>query len=870
MKIQNQHLVFIISIILTSLIACNQKAVLQNDVFGITLSDNWKMVSSDKINVSDSLISTENFDINNWYNTNIPTTVFNALQQNGLYKNVYNGTALEDLDKNIFKSAWWYRHKFTIKDLDKHFNLKIDGINQYADVWINGREIADSSQIKNPFRQYTLSLDNYLNKGENVIALKIYPPKKGDYNIGFVDWNPMAPDQEMGITRPIRLLTTNEVAIDQPYIQSNFKNNNYKQVDLDASVLLKNFVKNKTQGILKLQIDDIIIEKNIELSPLEEKVIHLNSDEFTQLTINNPKLWWPHTIGTPNLYKAKISFIINNQESDSKEVNFGIREVSDYFTKDGHRGFKINGEKILIRGGGWVDNLSLNNTDDNIKAQLEYVKDLNFNTIRLEGFWGKSQKMYDLCDQMGILVMVGWSCHWEWENYIGKPVDEDYGAITSDEDIDLITNAWKDQIIWLRNHPSIFTWFGGSDKIPTPKLEKKYFEVFDKYDTTRVYLSSAKEWNSLAGPSGVKMRGPYEVEPPVYWFEDTKFGGAFGFNTETGPGAQVPPLESIKKMIPKEHLWPIDSVWDYHCGRNEFNSLKRYNKALFNRYGHMSSVEEYAFKAQAMNYELMRSMFEAFSIKRYEATGVIQWMLNSAWPEMYWQLYDYYLMPNGAYYGAKKANNSVHTVYDYAQNSIFIANDKLQDTENLQVSISAFDINSKLIFTKAIDTKVKANSSSKILDLPDLGAKGTYFLSIKTTNQSKETIDDNFYWLSTKKDILNYQDSDWYFTPFKQYANFTELNTMKPVHIEHEISIEDNDIYRTFTVTLNNTTNNIAFFINTKLINKATGEQILPVIWSDNYISLVPLEKRTLVARIKLKYLKNKDIDFELQAWNNK
>lgn len=859
---------FIVALMI--LFSYNNITAQKTDDFERNFSNSWSMMPANSVQVSDSSISKADFKDTTWNTTNIPTTVFNALQQSGLYKDIYKGTALENLDKSIFKSAWWYRHKFTVKDLGKHFNLKIDGINQYADVWINGRKIADSSQIKNPFRQYTLLLDNYINEGENVIALKIYPPKKGDYNIGFVDWNPMAPDQEMGITRPIRLLTTNEVAIDQPYIQSNFKNHNYKQAGLDASVLLKNFVKHKTQGILKLQIDGIIVEKNIELLPLEEKVIHLNSEEFTQLTINNPKLWWPHTIGTPNLYKAKISFIINNKESDVKEVNFGVREVSDYFTKDGHRGFKINGEKILIRGGGWVDNLTLNNTDENIKSQLEYVKDLNFNTIRLEGFWGNSQKMYDLCDQMGILVMVGWSCHWEWENYIGKPVDEDYGAITSDEDIDLITNAWKDQIIWLRNHPSIFSWFAGSDKIPTPKLEKKYFDIFKKYDTTRVYLSSAKELNSLAGPSGVKMRGPYEVEPPVYWFEDTKFGGAFGFNTETGPGAQVPPLESIKKMIPKEHLWPIDSVWDYHCGRNEFNNLNRYNKALFNRYGNMNSVEEYAFKAQAMNYELMRSMFEAFSIKRHEATGVIQWMLNSAWPEMYWQLYDYYLMPNGAFYGAKKANNSVHTVYDYAQNAIFITNDKLQDTENLQVSINAFDINSKLIFTKVLNAKASANSSSKILDLPDLASKGTYFLSIKTTNQTKETIDDNFYWLSAKKDILNYQATDWYYTPIKQYADFTELNTMKPVHIEHEIHIEDNDLYRTFTVTLNNTTNNIAFLINAKLIDKDTGEQILPVLWSDNYISLLPLEKRTLVARIKHEYLKGKDVDFALQAWNNK
>ncbi len=850
--------------------SCTTKTPDTLNRFDENISNGWHIIAAKSIKEPDSIVSKTDFNDDSWDATNIPSTVFSALQKNGKYIDVYKGTNLKDVDKHIFKSAWWYRNTFIIGETDKHFNLKIEGINQYADIWINGHKIADSSQIKNPFRQYTLLLDPYINKGTNAIALKIYPPKKGDYNIGFVDWNPMAPDQEMGITRPIKLLATNEVAIDQPYIESIFKNSNYKQVDLAASVLLKNIVNTKTQGILKFQIDSIVVKKDVELSPLQEKVIHLDSDEFSQLKINNPKLWWPYTIGTPNLYKAKISFVINNKESDSKEVNFGIREVSDYFTKEGHRGFKINGKKILIRGGGWVDNLTLNNTDENIKSQLDYVKDMNLNTIRLEGFWGSSQKMYDLCDQMGILVMVGWSCHWEWETYIGKAVDEDYGAITSDEDIDLITNAWKDQIVWLRNHPSIFTWLAGSDKIPAPKLEKKYFDIFSKYDSTRVYLSSAKEWNSLAGPSGVKMRGPYDVVPPVYWFEDTENGGAFGFNTETGPGAQVPPLESIKKMIPKEHLWPIDSVWNYHSGRNEFNTLDKFNKALFNRYGKMTSVEEYAFKAQAMNYELMRSMFEAFSIKRYKATGVIQWMLNSAWPEMYWQLYDYYLMPNGAYYGAKKANNAVHTVYDYSQNALFIANDKLQDTKDLQVSIKVFDINSELMFSKMINTKVKANSASKILDLPDLKTKGVYFLSVKTSDDTKNIIDDNFYWLSTKKDLLNYKKTTWVYTPQKQFADFTELNKMKVANVENDIKIEETETYKIYTITLTNTSNTIAFFNNAQLIDKNTGEQILPVLWSDNYISLLPNETRTIVGKIKQDDAKNKEIDFVLQSWNGK
>ena len=253
-----------------------------------------------------------------------------------------------------------------------------------------------------------------------------------------------------------------------------------------------------------------------------------------------------------------------------------------------------------------------------------------------------------------------------WE----KACDEKYGGILTPEEIDLMSQSWQDQVIWLRNHPSIFLWMLASDKLPHPDLERKYHATFAQYDPTRPFLASAGGAGSedvtgapatesiISGPTGVKMLGPYAYTPPVYWFTDTKFGGAYGFNTETGPGPQIPPLESVKKMIPEDHLWPIDDYWNFHCGRNEFVRLDRYQKAIDKRFGKSNNVEEFVRKAQVINYELMRPQFEAFSAHRYNATGVIQWMLNSSWPEMYWQLFDSYLMPNGAFYGAKKSSST--------------------------------------------------------------------------------------------------------------------------------------------------------------------------------------------------------------------
>ena len=434
-----------------------------------------------------------------------------------------------------------------------------------------------------------------------------------------------------------------------------------------------------------------------------------------------------------------------------------------------------------------------------------------------------------------------------------------------------MSKAWRDQVVWLRNHPSIFTWFAGSDCIPKPELEKKYFKIFNEYDSTRVYLSSAKEWTSLSGPSGVKMRGPYAYVPPSYWYTDTKFGGAFGFNTETGPGAQVPPLESIKKMIPEKDLWPINDVWDYHCGRNEFNTLNRFTEALNQRYGTAKNVEDYAFKAQLLNYELMRPMFEAFSANRYDATGVIQWMLNSAWPEMYWQLYDSYLLPNAAYYATKKAGNPIHAIYNYGDQSVYLINDQLENSRNLELLVKIFDINSNKYFEKTITVDINANSSKNITKLPVISnISDTYFISLKILKDGIE-IDDNFYWLSKKQDILDYEAKvpNWYYhTPSKQYADYSNLKNLERVNLTYSIHKKIENESTIFEIKMNNSSDKIAFFTEMRILDKKSRESILPVIWSDNYITLLPKESKTYTATIKNKHLNNKKVDFVFKGWN--
>ena len=835
---------------------------------------NWLIQSSDSVPEGGMQISKNNYDAKNWFIADVPSTVLHTLVKNGIYENIYENDNLEKIPTKAFRSSWWYRSNFEIQNFPTAIVLNIEGINYKANIWLNGNIIADSSEIKNAFRQFKLDITENCISGNNTLAIEVFPPKAGDFSIGFVDWNPTPPDNNMGLFRNVSVSFIDKGILQNPFVVSQL-NANYTEAKLTVSVDIVNYSNKQLDGIAVFSFDGKEVKKNIIMSPNQKQKIVFNADDFTELQVKNPKLWWPHTIGNPNLYTGTFKLIDDKGNILSEtDINFGIRSVSDYYTKDGHRGFIINGEKVLIRGGGWVDRLLLDDTPESIRSQLNYVVDMNLNTIRLEGFWGKDQTLYNLCDELGILVMVGWSCHWEWEDYLGIYCDEKYGGITSSSDIEMMGNAWQDQIIWLRNHPSIFSWVGGSDCVPKPELEKKYFEIFSEYDSTRVYLASAKEWTIPSGNTGVKMRGPYAYVPPIYWYADTLFGGAFGFNTETSPGSQVPPAESIMKMITKQYRWPINEIWDYHCGRNEFNTLDRYTKALVARYGEASNLEDYAKKAQLLNYELMRPMFEAFSANRYDATGVIQWMLNSAWPEMYWQLYDYYLMPNGAYYGAKKASQPHHAIYNYANNSITVVNDKLQDKNNCTLKIRVYKANSELVYEKEIKTDLVANSSTQIANLPEKNwGSPTYFLDLRLYDKSGNEIDINFYWLSAKQDLLDYEASvpSWYYhTPSKQYADYTALNTLPKVVVISSLSKVKNENTTKYSVKLKNNTDKIAFFVNPQLVDTQTNKAILPILWSDNYISLLPYESRTISAIINNNNLNNINPQLVVDGYNLK
>jgi exo-1,4-beta-D-glucosaminidase len=839
----------------------------------IELKENWALRSSAGLAAGGEVISLPGTDLSGWVPARVPTTVLSALVKNKVYQDVYFADNFARIPKEPFQVPWWFRTEFDCLALPgrDRIELEFDGINYRANIWLNGTKIADTSQIFGAFRQFRLDVTEWIRPdGRNALAVEILPVEPGALTMGFVDWNPKAPDSNMGIWRPVRLRRTGDLAVHYPFVQTRLDLTTLKEARLTVSAEIENKAGEPREGVLEGRIGEIVFSQPVVLGPRETKKIVFSPEAYPQLVIRDPRIWWTHDLGTPELYGLDLKVNLGSQLLDSASTRFGIREISDDLNAEGHRGYILNGRKILIRGGGWSDDLLLDNPPERVRTQVEYARQMNLNALRVEGFWGSGPELYDFCDETGILVMAGWSCQWEWEDYFGKPVDEVYGGILSPEDIDTAARSWRDQVRWLRNHPSVFVWAMASDLVPKPEAEKAYRSILAEDDPTRPVLNSTgTKVSPVSGKSGVKMNGPYDYVPPIYWFTNKNEGGAFGFNTETGPGPQVPPLESLRKMIPADKLWPINDVWFFHCCRGEFNDLSRSNEAMDKRLGPAADLTDYLRKAQFLNYEGMRGMYEAFVARRPLATGIIQWMYNSAWPKLWWQLFDYYLLPNGAFFGARKACEPLHILFDQGTGEVIVTNNAARPTGLVQASVQVLGLDGVSRFVKEFRVDLGCDEKKSLLVLdPPANVKGAYFLDLRLRDEEGGLITDNFYALPVQPDVLDDSKALWYVTPIKEFADLTGLAALPQAAIDCREQRDSADGGMEITATLKNTSAAPAFMIEIMVVKEKSGEAVVPVFWDDNYLTLLPGETRTVRVRFDPARLDGEQAVLKIGGWN--
>ena len=845
------------------------------------LQEGWQIQDSLKVSENGEMVSTENFLPLNWHRASVPSTVQGSLvdetpSQDPFYEK--NMTKLSDQ----FDRAWWYRKTFSLskRTQGKVVELHFQGINYSAEIWFNGKKLADKNEIVGTYRTYTFDVTKLVHLGGlNTVAVLVSRPSANDLTPSWVDWNPTPLDRNMGLWREVFFTTRGNVGIADPQVITHLDAGTAALAHLTVEAELTNASDTVADGELQGTIGNAAFAQKIKLSPHEVRVVQFKPSDYKTLNIKNPKLWWPAQMGLPELNTLQLKFKTNDGTlSDENELKFGIREVTSSLTTEGARLFKINGKPILIRGGGWASDLFLRFSPERLEKEFAYVQDLHLNTVRLEGQF-QPEYFYERADQLGILVMPGWVCCNQWE----KP---DQWTETTYK----IANAsLHDSIRLLRAHPSVFVFLYGSDNAPPERTEAMYLKTFADEHWPNPVLAAASSGNNIfpVGPhptptpfnslhfllgdrTGVKMTGPYDYVPPSYWYVDKdRFGGAWGFNTETSPGPAVPPIETIKTFISSSHLWPMDEVWTFHAGQTEFKDIHVFINAFNKRYGEGNSAEEFAMKAQTMSYDDQRAMFEAYGKKKYHsATGVIQWMLNNAWPSLIWHLYDYRLRPGGSYFGVKKATEAIHIQYSYDDQSIVVVNSTYDAVTKLTAKTEVFDFNLNKIFGSEKNIDIGADQSNAVLTLPPLenNLSKIYFVKLGLNDASGKTISSNFYWLSTQTDIYDWEKTDFTHTPTLQEADFTELSSLPTTKLAVSTQLSEDD--KTASVTVQNKGTALAFSIRLKLLDSATKDEVLPVLWDDNYFSLMPGETKVIGVRYPLANSKSNTMAVTASAWN--
>ena len=776
----------------------------------------------------------------------VPSTVAGSLFEAGFFgEDLLVGRNYEKADKSIFDDTWTYTNRFAGRPAKgQHAELVFDGLDYYSDIFLNGRQIASSDTTFGVFIRRAYDVTDLL-RADNCLEVRLRRAQEGDLNIGFVDWNPRPLDESMGIVRPVTLHTTGAVSVEDVYVVPDLDTESFATADLTVRVTLCNTEDRPVEATLVLGLGaGGTASVPVVLGAGETRSIPLTPADASILHINNPRVWWTYDLGSPELYRLSVKVEEGGSLSDTGEATFGIRKIESRLTEDGYRQFILNGKDILLKGAGWTDDIFLLDTPESMERQVRYVRDMNLNLIRFENIWGKDDTVYDLCDELGVLALVGFSCQWEWEDYCGLPEVNGYGCINTPESEELAVRYFHDQVVRLHNHPSVIAWLTGSDRIPNPGLEERYLAIYGEEDY-RPYICSAKNQKSLAGWSGTKMEGPYEYVGPDYWYKDTEAGGAFGFNTETGIGANLPQLESLRKMIPEESLWPLSDAWDYHCtaSGSDMNSTRVLQQTINGLYGGFDSLEDFVLKAHAVDYDGTRAMFEAFRVRVPKSTGIVQWMLNSAWPSLYWQLYDWYGVPTAGYYGTKKACEPLQLLFDYADRRVYAVNESAGAAPHaLKATVKVFDASSRLIGEETKSVYVGYRDVLPVFDLRRYDGKPHFVaLSLEDANGP---VADNFYCLPAMDNTYDWRRTNWYVTPVSAFSDLGFAFGQGSADIDLTVTDEGD----TLSVTLVNGSPFISY-MNILKAKDSEGNLIVPAYWSDNFFPLLPGQTKTVTCR---------------------
>lgn len=676
----------------------------------------WKLKPQAEIGKDSLAVSLTGFNTTGWVNAVVPGTVFNSYVMAGLEKDPNFGDNIHNVDRSKYDRSYWYRTEFSVPaDFKQEVVwLNFEGINRLGDVYLNGKKLATLSGMMQRGKFDITKLVNH--SGSNVLTVLVSIPKLPLNNYGSPtylasaswDWIPYVPGLNSGIVDDVYLSNTGKIVMEDPWIRTDLPTN--ARADIEIKVDVKNVSSQNQQGELTGTImpGNITFSKKFDVEAGRITTVNLTKEQYQKLSIANPKLWWPNGYGDPNLYTCEFKLKLGNEVTDVQKVSFGIRKYS-YDTEGGVLHVSINGKRVFLKGGNWgMSEYMLRARGEEYDLKLRLHKEMNYNIIRNWLGSTTDEEFYQACDKYGIMV---WDDFWLNANP------------TLPADIYAFNANVVEKIKRYRNYACIAMWCGNNEGVPQPPLNGWLAENIKTFDNADRYYQSCSNTGNLSGSGLWGNKDPrfYFTKYPAA-YTGTGDGPGWGLRTEIGT-AVVPNVESLRKFLPEKDLWPRNEMWNKHYfGTNAGNAAPDdYDRSITERYGVPKGIEDYTAKAQLLNIETNKAMYEGWLANMWEdASGIMIWMSQSAYPSMVWQTYDYYYDLTGAYWGVKLACEPMHILWDPTSNSVKVANTSATDHKNLQAEAAVYNMDGKEVpkFRQSATVDSYSNTATESFVIP--------------------------------------------------------------------------------------------------------------------------------------------------------
>ncbi|MGA2249621.1 glycosyl hydrolase 2 galactose-binding domain-containing protein [Terracidiphilus sp.] len=848
----------------------------------LEVASGWQLQDSSKVTETGAQISSAGYAPKDWHAAVVPGTVLTSLAADKTYPEPLFGenNRPEVIPESLNKTPYWYRTVVTVPSIyaGRRIWLNFDGINYSSEIWVNGQQVGTT---KGAFIRGRFDITAVVKPKEKaVIAVLVAPqPHPGvphehtlkagmGLNGGITaidgptflstigwDWIPAIRDRDTGIWRKVFLSASGDVTIKDPLVTTDLPLPKTDSSDVAIQATVENVTDAPQKGVLQGQIENIKFEQPVEIPAHSTQKVTFDPKTTPALHIQNPRLWWPNGYGPQNLYKVHLTFLDSRKHvSDATDVTFGVRKITYSVPDSENLTISVNGARVFIRGGNWgIDEALKRIPRERLEAQIRMHKIANLNLIRNWVGQSTNEDFYELCDKYGILV---------WDEFF-QPNPSDGPNPT---DLDTYMANVRDKILRYRNHPSIMLWCARNEGFPPKEIDDRLRVLMAELEPTRRYQPS-----STSG-GGVRSNGPYHWRTPREYY---KIGDDF-FKTETGT-MSVPTLESVHGMLDKKDWEMITDAWAEHDFANGAVQGGKYPGIITARYGKISNLADFVRKAQLMNYEAYRSMYEGRNAQLFHpTTAIITWMSHPAQPSFVWQLYHYDYEPNSSLFAVQSAAEPQHIQLNESDgpssNFVQVINNLPDALTKATAHATVYNLDGRVAWERDWPVEAPAATATTLGQLELSSAiSNVNFIKLDLKDSTGKLISTNFYWRSSRTpDVVEAKPAT------AQNDDLTDLNKLPAVTLEPTISRHDETDKEGvgtahFTVTLNNPTKSIALMAHVQLRRNSGsdfGARVLPVFYSTNYVSLPPGESRTIEIEADLKDLHGEDALIVLDGWN--